>query len=113
MSKKKLNDFGGLVYSTNPDFNLNKEEEEIQTPTPSEQHLKIWLERKGGGKVVTTIRGFSGRDQDIEDLAKMLKSKCGVGGGAKDGEILIQGDHRDKVLHLLTQAGYKAKKAGG
>ena len=113
MSKKKLNDFGGLVYSTNPDFNLNKEKEDIQTPSPSEQQLKIWLERKSGGKVVTAIRGFTGREQDIEDLAKMLKSKCGVGGGAKDGEILIQGDHRDKVLHLLTQAGYKAKKAGG
>lgn len=113
MSKKKLNDFGGLVYSTNPDFNLNKEEEELTTPRPGEQQLKIWLERKGGGKVVTAIRGFNGREEDLDELARMLKSKCGVGGGAKDGEILIQGDHRDKVLNLLTQAGYKAKKAGG
>lgn len=113
MSKKKLNDFGGLVYSTNPDFNLNQDEEETATPSPGAQQLKIWLERKGGGKVVTVIRGFIGKEQEIEDLARMLKSKCGVGGGAKDGEILIQGDHRDKILNLLTQSGYKAKKAGG
>lgn len=113
MSKKKLNDFGGLVYSTNPDFKLEREEEEPVSLSPGEQQLKIWLERKGGGKVVTLIKGFSGTGKDLESLAKTLKSKCGVGGSTKDGDIPIQGDHRDKVLLILTQSGYKAKKAGG
>lgn len=112
MSKKK-NSVGGLVYSTNPDFKPQLHDEEINTPSSSQQDLKIWLERKGGGKVVTVVKGFIGKEEDLDDLARMLKSKCGVGGGAKDGDILIQGDHRDKVLTLLIQQGYKAKKAGG
>lgn len=112
MSKKKSNN-GGLVYSTNPEFKLEQEEEEIATPSASGQELKVWLERKGGGKVVTVVKGFIGKEKDLEDLARMLKSKCGVGGGAKDGDILIQGDHREKVITLLQQQGYRAKKAGG
>jgi len=112
MSKKKSTG-GGLVYSTNPDFRIEKEEEFSSTVSPSQQDLKIWLERKGGGKVVTCIRGFAGKNEEMEALAKMLKSKCGVGGTAKDKEILIQGDHREKVLAILLEKGFKAKKAGG
>jgi translation initiation factor 1 len=103
----------GIVYSTNPTFQY-QEEENNSTNTPNnQQQLKVWLERKGGGKVVTAIKGFTGSDDTLNELARMLKSKCGVGGSSKDGEILIQGDHRDKVILLLTNEGYKAKKAGG
>ncbi len=105
----------GVVYSTNPDFEYQKEKhKEFETLPPSEQDLRIMLDKKNRkGKVVTLIAGYIGKEDDLKNLAKMLKSKCGVGGNAKDGEILIQGDFRDKVLDLLKSAGYKAKKAGG
>jgi translation initiation factor 1 len=112
MSKKK-NSVGGLVYSTNPDFKPQEEENDIPALSPGQQDLRIWLERKGGGKTVTVIKGFAGSETEIQSLAKTLKAKCGVGGSAKDGEILLQGDHRDKVLANLKAAGYSAKKAGG
>lgn len=113
MAKKKPTDAGGFVYSTNPGFKFPSEETEIPTPEPAFQQLKIWLERKGGGKVVTVVKGFTGKAEDLESLAKTLKSKCGVGGGSKDGDILVQGDHRDKVVTILSSLGYKVKKAGG
>lgn len=105
----------GVVYSTNSDFNYEKEDEDkIETLPPSEQDLRVLLDKKNRkGKAVTLITGFIGNMDDLKDLAKMLKSKCGVGGSAKDGEIIIQGDFREKVLNLLKSAGYQAKKSGG
>jgi len=112
MSKKKSSE-GGLVYSTNPNLKLQEDKIEAPTPNANQQDLKVWLERRGGGKLLTLVKGFRGKESDIEALAKVLKSKCGVGGGAKDWEIYIQGDQRDKVIAHLIQMGYKAKKAGG
>lgn len=112
MAKKQQN--GGFVFSTNPDFQLNQEEDKTETLAPEKQILRIWLERVKGGKEATVIKGFIGTDDDIEALAKLLKNKCASGGNAKDGIILVQGDHRDKVLALLLDQGYKnTKKAGG
>lgn len=113
MSKK--NKQGGIVYSTNPNFQiLNIQDHEPQTLPPSQQNLRIMLDRKQrGGKQVTLITGFIGTQEDLEELGRTLKSKCGVGGSAKDNEIIVQGDFRTKVLELVTKAGYKAKLAGG
>ncbi|MBR5333505.1 MAG: translation initiation factor [Alistipes sp.] len=104
-----------MVYSTNPDFEYSTtEDEEQQTLAPAEQNLRVWLDRKQrGGKTVTLVKGFVGSESDLAELGRMLKSKCGVGGSAKDGEIIIQGDHRDRVVDLLFAAGYRCKKAGG
>jgi translation initiation factor 1 len=105
----------GVVYSTNPEFSFQKEENgDISNLPPAQQNLRVQLDRKQRkGKSVTLITGFIGREEDLEALAKLLKTKCGVGGTAKDGEILIQGDFCQKVLDLLLQNGYKAKRSGG
>lgn len=101
-----------LVYSTNPDFNLPSEEErKVEPLPPSKQKLTVYLDRRNrGGKTVTLVKGFVGSDGDLAELGRRLKSRCGTGGSAKDGEILIQGDCRDKVTTLLTDMGYAAKR---
>lgn len=105
--KDRLN----VVYSTNPDYKYDTgEEAEQETLPPSRQNLRIKLDKRNrNGKAVTLITGFVGTTADLKTLAKTLKTHCGVGGSDKDGEILIQGDHRQKVLELLTRAGYKAR----
>ena len=104
----------GMVYSTNPDFEYRTDERtEPETLPPARQQLRVWLDRKQrAGKVVTLVRGFVGREADLADLARLLKTRCGVGGAAKEGEIIIQGDHRDRVAELLIRSGYRCKKAG-
>jgi len=105
----------GVVFSTNPDFGYEREEDEEQeTLQPNKQDLRVSIDRKQRkGKAVTLVTGFVGSDDDLKDLAKMLKSKCGVGGTAKDGEILIQGEFAEKVVELLKKEGYKVKRSGG
>lgn len=109
--KDRLN----VVYSTNPDFRYEThDEEETSTLPPSQQKLRVQLDRKNrGGKVVTLVTGFTGSDDDLKELGRLLKSKCGVGGTAKDGEIIVQGDFKQKVLDLLKQAGYTQTKPVG
>ena len=106
--KKRL----GVVFSTDPDFNYEEEaSEEPQTLEPSRQNLIVSIDRKGrGGKQVTLVTGFVGTSDDLAGLGRTLKVKCGVGGSAKDGEITIQGDFRDRVVTLLKDMGYKAKR---
>lgn len=104
-----------VVYSTNPNFNFEEESDEIETLDNQHQQLKVCIDRKQRkGKSVTIISGFLGSDEDMQNLAKTLKTKCGVGGNVKDGEILIQGELKDKVYDLLINLGYtKTKKIGG
>ena len=115
MSKKdKKNNQDGLVYSTNSNLSFNNDDDgEEESLSAVEQSLRIHLDRMGGGKLLTRVVGFVGSDEAIEKLGKELKQKCGVGGTVKNGEIMIQGDHRDKILVILSKSGYKAKKAGG
>lgn len=106
--KKRL----GVVYSTNPGFVYEEEaSKEAATLEPSKQRLIVSIDRRNrGGKQVTLVSGFTGSEEDLKVLGKALKVKCGVGGSAKDGEITIQGDMRDKVVSILVQMGYNAKR---
>lgn len=114
MSKKnKRKNLTGIVFSTNNDYEYNYEEDqEEETLEPEKQDLRVLLDRLKGGKVLTAVINFVGTKEDLKKLGKELKSKCGVGGSVKDGEILIQGDCRDKVINILHQKGYRAKRKG-
>lgn len=116
MAKKKLSslsDLGGFVFSTNPDADFTEDATQ-DTLNPQEQYLEAHFSNKGrGGKTVTVIKGFVGSDTDLKDLAKMLKTKCGVGGSVKDGDIIIQGNYRDKIMILLKEKNYNIKRVGG
>ena len=105
-SKKKLN-----FYSTNPDFKYDDELEE--TLSKEKQNLEVWIDKHRAGKTAVIIKGFIGNNDDLKSLSKMLKTKCGVGGSAKKGEIIIQGDVRDKIMNILKEEGYNCKRVGG
>jgi translation initiation factor 1 len=113
MAKKKerLN----VVYSTNPDFHYEYDsEEQVDTLPNGQQKLYVSLDRKQrAGKEVTLVEGFVGSEEDLKELGKILKNKCGVGGTVKEGEILIQGNFRDKIVEILTKEGYGVKRKGG
>ena len=117
MKKKKsnsLSDLGGLVYSTHSGNTFSDEEEEIEELQPEEQHLEAHFSNKGrGGKTVTVIKGFVGSNKALKELGKFLKRQCGVGGSVKDGEIIIQGKIRDKIIAILEKEGYRVKRVGG
>lgn len=111
MSKKNKPDARGFVFSTDPNFSFEEEKNDAETLVPEQQKLRIWLETKHrGGKAVTLVTGFIGNEEDLESMGKKLKSFCGTGGSAKDGEIIIQGDQREKVLQWLLKNGYKQTK---
>jgi translation initiation factor 1 len=113
MAKKK--NFKGVVYSTNPHYEYQSNEPKEQaTLPPQQQLLKMEFEKKHrGGKTVSIVRGFIGATEDLEQLGKLLKSKCGTGGSVKDGEIIIQGDKREQMTKILNDLGYKTKRVGG
>jgi translation initiation factor 1 len=113
MSKNKSN--SPFVFSTDPNFKFDDNAKTMQTLPPAEQKLRLQLETKHrGGKTATVVMGFVGTENDLEALGKKLKSFCGTGGSAKDGEIIIQGDHREKMLQWFQKNGYKnVKKSGG
>ena len=118
MAKKKLGleDLGGFVFSTNNDFDESEyvENEQEQNLKPKDQRLEAHFSNKGRGcKTVTIVKGFVGPDEDLIALGKLLKKKCGVGGSTKDGEIIIQGDDREKVMQILKKEGYNVKRVGG
>jgi translation initiation factor 1 len=112
MGKKNKNDKYGFVYSTDPDFKFQEENDRVQeTLPPAQQKLRIRLETKHrGGKAATIVSGFIGKEDDLEALGKSLKNYCGTGGSVKDGEIIIQGDQREKVIQWLQKSGYKQTK---
>ena len=114
MSKKSRKNRTDVVYSTNPNFQYEYDDEnqEQETIDPSKQKLKVYIDTKAKkkGKQATLISGFVGSEGDLKDLGKLLKTKCAVGGSAKDGDIIIQGDFRDKIVQILTSEGYSAKK---
>src|SRR5690606_18640869 len=109
-----LEDLGGFVFSTNKDFDFTSDEETIETPSPGQQRLEAHLDKKNrAGKNATEIKGCVGAEDNLKSLEKELKRLRGVGGSAKDGEIIVQGNFRDKIMEYLTKKGYKVKRVGG
>lgn len=115
MSKKHIPLNNGFVFSTDPNFKLQDDEQVMETLLPNQQKLRVRLETKHrGGKAATLVAGFIGKDENLEDLGKKLKTFCGTGGSVKEGEIIVQGDQREKLLQWLLKNGYtNSKKAGG
>ena len=114
MKKNQNNSQNSVVYSTNPDWKPEETDEELEDAKPSQQKLRLHLERLKGNKTATVVRGYIGKEDTLETIGKMLKTKCGVGGTVKENEIILQGDFRDKVLVLLINEGFtQTKKAGG
>lgn len=109
----KKDDKNRIVFSTNPDYKPEEENNEQETLPAAQQTLYVALERLKGGKIATLVENFIGSDSDLQDLGKQLKNKCGSGGTVKDGVILVQGEHRDKIIGILQTLGYKTKKKGG
>ena len=112
MSKKK-NNLKGVIYSTNPNFEFEYENDQLETLSPEKQNLKVCIDKHRAGKIAVFIKDFVGSTDDLNTLSKMLKAKCGVGGTAKNGEIIIQGNVRDKVMDILEKQGYNCKRVGG
>ena len=111
MAKKNKPDTRGFVYSTDPSFRFEEDHQALETPEPSKQKLRIQLDTKHrGGKAVTLVTGFVGKEEDLQDLGKKLKTFCGTGGSAKDNEIIVQGDQREKVLQWLLKNNFKQTK---
>lgn len=114
MSKKNKPDNRGFVYSTDPDFRFEKEEEQEETLSPEKQPLRLKLDiRHRAGKAVTLVDGFVGTEADLQELGKKLKNHCGTGGSAKDRQIIVQGDQREKLMQWLMKNGYKQTKKSG
>ena len=103
----------GIMYSTNPNFEFEYENQEMESLPNNEQHLKVCIDKHRAGKIAVIIKDFVGTTEDFKALSKLLKTKCGVGGSAKNGEIIIQGDVRDKVMEILQKEGYNYKRVGG
>ena len=112
MEKNKKNR-KGVMYSTNPNFEFEYENEKMDILANNQQKLKVCIDKHRGGKIAVIIKGFVGTADDLKALGKILKAKCGVGGSAKNGEIIIQGDLRDKVMGILAKEGYNYKRVGG
>jgi translation initiation factor 1 len=112
MEKNKKNR-KGVMYSTNPDFEFEYENEKMDTLANNQQNLKVCIDKHRAGKIAVIIKGFVGTSDDLKALGKILKAKCGVGGSAKNGEIIIQGDLRDKVMAILAKESYNYKRVGG
>ena len=103
----------GIMYSTNPNFEFVYENEKMDTLLNNQQNLKVCIDKHRAGKIAVIIKGFIGSTDDLKVLGKILKAKCGVGGSTKNGEIIIQGDLRDKVMDILEKEGYNYKRVGG
>ena len=112
MGKNKKNR-KGVMYSTNPNFDFEYENEKMYTLSNNQQNLKVCIDKHRAGKIAIIIKGFVGTADDLKSLGKILKAKCGVGGSAKNGEIIIQGDLRNKVMDILAKEGYNYKRVGG